>query len=42
MDKLYSLDHQVTKALQLSTDKVNDDELFSALEDDASVSFEIY
>ena len=41
MDKLYYLSHQVTVALETSTEELNDKELFLALEDDGGVAFEI-
>ena len=41
MEKLYYLSHQVTVALETSTEDLNDNELFLALEDDRGVAFEI-
>ena len=41
MDKLYYLLHQVTVALETSTEDLNDNDLFLALEDDRGVAFEI-
>ena len=41
MDKLYYLSHRVTVALETSTEDLNDNDLFLALEDDGEVAFEI-
>ena len=41
MEKLYYLSHQVTVALETSTEHLNDNDLFLALEDDGGVVFEI-
>ena len=41
MDKLYYFSHRVTVALETSTEDLNDNDLFLALEDDGGVMFEI-
>ena len=41
MDKLYYLSHRVTVALDTSTEDLNDNDLFLALEDYGGVAFEI-
>ena len=41
MGKLYYLLHRVTVALETSTEDLNDNDLFLALEDDGGVAFEI-
>ena len=41
MEKLYYLSHRVTVALETSTEDLNDNDLFLALEDDGGVAFEI-
>ena len=41
MEKLYYLSHRVTVALETSTEDLNDNDLFLALEDDRGVAFEI-
>ena len=41
MDKLYYLSHRFTVALETSTEDLNDNDLFLALEDDGGVAFEI-
>ena len=41
MDKLYYLSHRVTVVLETSTEDLNDNDFFLALEDDGGVAFEI-